>query len=111
MHVKALENRGVEKKTRRQVSFETDVHEAEDQNQDDLFTLGHQLVDEHAEDVCVNDRCDSVDELREVDQARVRVVPDLRNVVIEKVRHDCERTARDQRHSAFLSVCDLQNGA
>ena len=110
VHIESLQHRCVEKQARSQVTLEQDVHELKDQDKDDVLALSHQLVNEDAKNVCIDDRSDSVDKLGQVDEACVGVMADLADLVVKEVGNDSQGAAGNDRHSTLFRVGNLQDG-
>jgi len=84
------------------VTFEEDAQELEDEDQDFGLLLENELLDEHAQDVGINDGLDAEGELRQINEAGVGVVSDLFNLVVEKGSGYFDQLVLNKNHAPHL---------
>jgi hypothetical protein len=109
--VQAGKHGGVQNVGRSHISFEENAQQLEDEDKNFGLLLEHELLDEHAEDVCVNHGLDAEGELRQINEAGVGVVSDLLDGVVEEGSGYFNKLVLNKNDTAHLRVRDLKDGA
>ena len=111
MAIESLKNVGTEEETGCHVSFEQDVHESEDQDEDGSLLFIGELVHEDPQDVRIDHILNAIGELGKIDQAGIGVMSDLGDFVVKKSSDDGQYFSMDQCDSSLLGVGDFEDGA
>ena len=74
---------GVEHQASCKLTFESDIEKFQDQNENSLFILFNQFVNERRQNVFINDSFDTLGKLGQIDQTIISVISDLCYLVVE----------------------------
>lgn len=88
-----------------------DLEQLKDKNEDVLILLLDELVDEHRDNVELDDLIDTIGELGQVDDGLVSVRSDLLDLIVEQLTDARDHLVLDEDRSALLRASNLNDGA